>query len=40
MALYGFIVFYVICVALTWFYYTRGKAEISFDETPMAATAS
>ncbi|MGC3872267.1 nitrate/nitrite transporter [Halomonas sp. GXIMD04776] len=42
MALYGFIVFYVICIALTWFYYTRGNAEISFNETeiPVATTAS
>jgi NNP family nitrate/nitrite transporter-like MFS transporter len=28
-ALYAFIAFYVICVALTWFYYTRRNAEIS-----------
>ena len=27
-ALYAFIAFYVICVALTWFYYTRRNAEI------------
>jgi NNP family nitrate/nitrite transporter-like MFS transporter len=27
-ALYAFIAFYVICVGLTWFYYTRRNAEI------------
>jgi NNP family nitrate/nitrite transporter-like MFS transporter len=27
-ALYAFIAFYLICVALTWFYYTRRNAEI------------
>ncbi len=28
MALYGFIMFYVLCIALTWFYYTRRNAEV------------
>lgn len=27
-ALYGFLLFYVLCLGLTWFYYTRKKAEI------------
>ena len=31
LALYGFIVFYAICVGLTWFYYTRANAEIRFQ---------
>ena len=26
-ALYGFIVFYALCMGLTWFYYTRRNAE-------------
>jgi NNP family nitrate/nitrite transporter-like MFS transporter len=28
VALYGFILFYVLCLGITWFYYTRKKAEI------------
>jgi NNP family nitrate/nitrite transporter-like MFS transporter len=28
MALYGFILFYLLCIALTWFYYTRRNAEV------------
>lgn len=28
MALYGFIMFYLLCIALTWFYYTRRNAEV------------
>ena len=27
-ALYGFILFYSLCIALTWFYYTRRNAEV------------
>lgn len=27
-ALYGFILFYGLCIALTWFYYTRRSAEV------------
>lgn len=27
-ALCGFIAFYILCIALTWFYYTRGNAEV------------
>ncbi|MBB4863261.1 NNP family nitrate/nitrite transporter-like MFS transporter [Pseudomonas nitritireducens] len=27
-ALYGFIVFYGLCIALTWFFYTRSNAEV------------
>jgi NNP family nitrate/nitrite transporter-like MFS transporter len=26
--LYGFILFYLLCIALTWFYYTRRNAEV------------
>ncbi|ANI16370.1 MFS transporter [Pseudomonas citronellolis] len=28
-ALYGFIVFYALCIVVTWFYYTRRNAEVS-----------
>lgn len=28
LALYGFMAFYVVCVAVTWFYYTRKKAPV------------
>lgn len=28
MALYGFIAFYVICLLLNWWYYTRAQAEV------------
>ncbi|MNU01296.1 Nitrate/nitrite transporter NarK [compost metagenome] len=27
-ALYGFTVFYGVCIVLTWFYYTRRNAEV------------
>ncbi|WP_116365073.1 nitrate/nitrite transporter [Parahaliea mediterranea] len=41
MALYLFIAFYVICLAVTWFYYVRKGAEIVFDrQQPTAAAMS
>ncbi|TFH86357.1 MFS transporter [Billgrantia azerbaijanica] len=40
MALYGFIAFYVVCLALTWFYYSRANAEIHFSERQVAAAQS
>ncbi|MOA16039.1 Nitrate/nitrite transporter NarU [compost metagenome] len=27
-ALYGFILFYLLCIVLTWFFYTRSNAEV------------
>ncbi|MHB0776278.1 nitrate/nitrite transporter [Halomonas sp. WWR20] len=39
-ALYGFIVFYAICIGLTWFYYTRRNAEIRFRDASGVTSTS
>jgi NNP family nitrate/nitrite transporter-like MFS transporter len=39
-ALVGFIFFYLTCLALTWWYYTRRNAEVRLTGTPVQASST